>query len=83
MVYVHGDCPPDASNITALLFANAVWERDWGGETIFFEEDGEALYAVAPTPGRVVLFRGKNGTETNMPNKNWGATGDIPFYDNL
>jgi Rps23 Pro-64 3,4-dihydroxylase Tpa1-like proline 4-hydroxylase len=48
----HTDLPGGA---TALYFANPRWESDWMGELVFYE-DGEPLYAVAPKPGRLVIF---------------------------
>jgi SM-20-related protein len=44
--------------ITAVYFANATWKPEWMGETTFHDDAGEPLYAVAPRPGRVVLFQG-------------------------
>jgi Rps23 Pro-64 3,4-dihydroxylase Tpa1-like proline 4-hydroxylase len=45
-----------AEGTTALYFANAHWEEDWQGETIFYESNGEAQHAIAPRPGRLVVF---------------------------
>jgi Rps23 Pro-64 3,4-dihydroxylase Tpa1-like proline 4-hydroxylase len=58
-LYVHRDCDADEDHTTALLYANAVWQRDWGGETLFFDEDHEAVAAISPRPGRIVLFDGR------------------------
>ena len=44
------------TGVTALYFANWQWEEDWHGETIFYDDAGEARYAVAPRPGRLVAF---------------------------
>ena len=44
-------------DVTALLFANDTWERAWGGETIFFNDGGDAVHAVSPRPGRMIAFR--------------------------
>lgn len=52
------DCPQDSKNVTVLYYANPAWERDWGGETIFFNDDNDAAMAVSPRPGRVVVSRG-------------------------
>ena len=41
---------------TALYFANAEWPENWQGETIFYDRSGEAMVAVAPKPGRLVVF---------------------------
>jgi hypothetical protein len=43
--------------VTALYCANLVWKPHWQGETFFYER-GEPAYAVAPKPGRLVVFDG-------------------------
>lgn len=58
MLYAHRDHHErDSRNVTALLFVNPEWKREWAGETIFFNDDGDAVHAVTPRPGRLVLFR--------------------------
>jgi len=52
------DNPEDSKNVTVLYYANPIWERDWGGETIFYNDDNDAAMAVSPRPGRVVVSRG-------------------------
>jgi hypothetical protein len=47
----------NAADVTALLYVAETWERAWGGETIFYNDAGEAVHAVSPRPGRLVLFR--------------------------
>lgn len=54
--FPHTDGPP--GSVTALVFANKVWEPKWMGETIFYEAPDEPTIAVAPRPGRVVIFDG-------------------------
>ena len=51
--HLHVDGP---DGTTALYFANAEWSPDWQGETLFCDSDGEPCSAVAPRPGRLVLF---------------------------
>jgi hypothetical protein len=47
----------DGDGWTALLFANARWGEDWGGEIIFYPEGQDAFcYAIYPKPGRMLLF---------------------------
>ncbi|MCU1229333.1 MAG: 2OG-Fe(II) oxygenase [Acidobacteria bacterium] len=52
----HRDSSAD-SDVTALLFVAETWDRAWGGETIFYNDAGDAVHAVSPRPGRLVLFR--------------------------
>jgi Rps23 Pro-64 3,4-dihydroxylase Tpa1-like proline 4-hydroxylase len=53
MQYPHTDLEPGA---TALYYVNHRWETNWLGETIFYDDNREPLYAVAPKPGRLVVF---------------------------
>jgi SM-20-related protein len=41
-----------------LIYCCPRWEPAWGGETVFFDEDGEISAAILPKPGRVLVFRG-------------------------
>ena len=54
----HRDARLGSEHVTALVYANDAWQRDWGGETIFYTEDHEIRRAVRPRPGRVILFPG-------------------------
>ncbi len=56
--YTHRDCSAHRNHVTALYYANLEWETDWGGETIFYDDDYEAQLVVAPKAGRVVVARG-------------------------
>jgi SM-20-related protein len=48
----------DLSAVTVLYYANLAWETDWGGETIYFNDDNDAQIVVSPRPGRMVVARG-------------------------
>lgn len=48
----------DLSAVTVLYYANLFWETDWGGETIYFDDDNDAQVVVSPRPGRLVVSRG-------------------------
>jgi Rps23 Pro-64 3,4-dihydroxylase Tpa1-like proline 4-hydroxylase len=41
---------------TLLYYANLNWDRNWGGETIFSNDCGEAEVVVEYKPGRIVIF---------------------------
>jgi SM-20-related protein len=43
--------------VTAIYFAHPVWKENWMGETIFYDANREAVVAVAPKPGRLVVFQ--------------------------
>jgi len=56
--YPHRDCDPALRNVTVLYYANVQWHGDWGGETIFYNDQHDAELAVTPRPGRFVVSRG-------------------------
>ena len=58
MLYTHSDCRPDGRELTALWFLSKHWEPEWGGETMFFDASGDALFCASPKPGRLVMFDG-------------------------
>ena len=72
MLYRHRDSG-DARDVTALLFLCESWDAAWGGETIFFDDAGDAVHAVSPRPGRLVLFRSsiehRAGSPTRVCNR--------------
>jgi SM-20-related protein len=55
--FVHRDSPEDSKDVTVLYYANLIWQLDWGGETIFYNDDNDAVLAVSPRPGRLVVSR--------------------------
>ncbi len=58
-LYTHTDCMPGAGELTALWFISESWDPEWGGETLFFDDNKEALFVAAARPGRLVLFDGE------------------------
>jgi len=56
--YAHRDSAPGTNDVTVLYYANLNWQLDWGGETIFFKDDNDAVLAETPRPGRLVVSRG-------------------------
>jgi len=49
----------DGFGITLLYYANLEWQIDWGGHTLFLDEDlQEAKYVCFYKPNRVVVFDG-------------------------
>jgi SM-20-related protein len=58
MYYAHRDCHSHLNNITVLYYGNMRWEADWGGETVFYNDDMDAELAVSPRPCRVLVSRG-------------------------
>ena len=56
--FMHRDCPAHERHVTALYYANLEWRPDWGGETIYYNDEEEAELVVMPRPGRLVIARG-------------------------
>jgi len=66
----HVDALPGARELTALWFVAERWETDWGGETLFYDDSGDAQIAVSPKPGRLLLFDGAIRHAGKPPNRN-------------
>ena len=58
MYYSHRDCSVHRQHVTLLYYANLEWQSDWGGETIFYNDNEDAEVVVSPKPGRLVVARG-------------------------
>ena len=74
--YINHSIPGDAyymhrdhSSVTVLYYANLKWEPDWGGETIYFDDDGDARIVISPKPGRLVVARGAILHRGNVPTR--------------
>lgn len=66
----HVDALPQARELTALWYLSERWDVEWGGETLFYSESGDAEIAVSPRPARLVLFDGAIRHAGKPPNKN-------------
>lgn len=58
--YPHTDIV-DASqvdNYTAVVYLNPVWKKQWAGELVLFNPDGDTVAAVLPKSGRVAMIPG-------------------------
>jgi SM-20-related protein len=70
MSYPHRDASPKRPrDVTALYYANERWDKEWGGETIFYDATGDAVVCVAPQPNRLVLFRGWIEHRNGIPSR--------------
>lgn len=66
----HVDAQPELDELTALWFLCESWDREWGGETLFYTAEGDAQIAVTPKPARLVLFDGRIRHAGKPPNRN-------------
>ncbi|MHB1544528.1 MAG: 2OG-Fe(II) oxygenase [Gammaproteobacteria bacterium] len=69
MLFSHSDCLPDQIQLTALWYLAKDWNMEWGGETLFFDEAGDARAVVSPKPGRLSVFDGRIRHVGRPPNR--------------
>lgn len=58
MLFTHTDCLPQMGDLTALWYICDEWDIEWGGETVFYDQQGEIAASVRPRPGRLAMFDG-------------------------
>jgi SM-20-related protein len=75
---LHGDyqfAHEDGDVWTVLVFVNASWHEDWGGELLLYDgtfaapTDRGFAYAISPRPGRMVIFDGRIKHRGGVPSK--------------
>ena len=67
--FPHRDCLAYDNDVTVLYYGNLVWESDWGGETVFFNENLDAELAVSPRPNRAIAMRGAIPHRGGVPSR--------------
>ncbi len=61
---------PDGKTWTALFFINSVWNANWGGEFLMYEDGPQPIaLSIQPRPGRMVLFDGEIIHRGGSPSK--------------
>ena len=65
----HVDNEDAIPDVTSLYFANAEWHDDWHGEILLYDTSGEPFYAVAPKPGRLLVFPGNIQHRGGVPSR--------------
>jgi Rps23 Pro-64 3,4-dihydroxylase Tpa1-like proline 4-hydroxylase len=72
---VHADHYYDRAGKTLLYYVNETWNKDWGGETAFLDDNAEKIiYTSQFVPGRVVIF------DSNIPHSAKPQSIDGPAY---
>lgn len=66
----HVDAVAPLRELTALWYLCEKWDTEWGGETLFYSDEGDAQIAVSPKPARLVLFDGQIRHAGKPPNRN-------------
>jgi hypothetical protein len=67
--HAHVDDVDPIPGVTSLYFANAEWHDNWHGEILLYDGRGEPFYAVAPKPGRVLMFPGSIMHRGGVPSR--------------
>ena len=67
--YIHRDCAAHERHVTALYYANLEWRPDWGGETVYYNDEEDAECVIAPRPGRLMIARGAVLHRGNVPTR--------------
>tara|TARA_R110000823_G_scaffold204830_2_gene335836 strand:- start:1263 stop:1850 length:588 start_codon:yes stop_codon:yes gene_type:complete len=82
---VHSDSWNLNEKYTVLYYANSEWDKDYGGETLFYDAINlEIVAAIKPIPGRFVVFdsaipHSARPPQMNCPYKRYTvATKNIP-----
>ncbi len=72
---VHADHYYDRAGKTLLYYVNETWNKDWGGETAFFDDNAEnIIFTSQLIPGRVIIF------DSNIPHAAKPQSIDGPAY---
>jgi hypothetical protein len=58
MLFTHTDVHEGKQGLTALWYVAPEWNVEWGGETMLYNRDQDAVACVTPRPGRLVVFDG-------------------------
>ena len=54
---IHVDDFTVGDGITLLYYINRNWDKDWGGETIFYDDGGNEILYISPfVVGRLIIF---------------------------
>ncbi|MGH8145037.1 MAG: 2OG-Fe(II) oxygenase [Rhodanobacteraceae bacterium] len=58
MLFTHTDVKEGEQGLTALWYIAPEWDVEWGGETLLYNRDHDAVACVTPRPGRLAIFDG-------------------------
>lgn len=70
MLFIHTDVQANQRPVvTALWYVAPEWNPEWGGETLFYDAQLDAVAVVTPRPGRLVIFDGAIPHVGRPPNR--------------
>lgn len=67
--HIHRDHFPGSTDITTVYYVNSVWDPEWWGETIFYDEKDDAALAVSPRPGRLNIAHATLKHRAGIPSR--------------
>jgi len=67
--FFHTDCPEHEGDRSVLYYGNSQWDEQWGGHTLFVDGDRPFHVAIAPEPGRLLIFPGHLRHSGGVPNR--------------
>ena len=54
---IHSDFPKEEQKSrTYILYVNKDWHKDWGGETVFYNDKKEEIDGCIPEPGKLICY---------------------------
>jgi len=56
--YCHKDNENSANYFSTIYYAHSDWDKNWGGELIFYDSNNEIVKTMSAKPGRIVHFPG-------------------------
>lgn len=69
MLFTHTDVAEGKRGITALWYVAPRWDVEWGGETLLYDRQRDAVACVTPRPGRLAIFDGSILHAGRPPNR--------------
>jgi hypothetical protein len=58
MLFTHTDVHEGKEGLTALWYIAPEWNVEWGGETMLYDRNQDAVACITPRPGRLAIFDG-------------------------
>lgn len=67
--YCHKDNEDKENYYSTVYYGHKVWDCNWGGELVFFDDNDEVIKSVVARPGRVVHFHGAIKHKVSSPGR--------------